>query len=181
MLALLLAGLSVSGVARSEPLGHALVYIDPQDYQHEIRLWHFYYSYWFNQGQAVEPIALEALRPLFAGVGTCQDGQAADVVITIKPKMFYNPHMTTFYGSIVASTYSGSGKALATYRAEVESSGFLDVMPAVKVQAVYREAMQKIVGQMRADTALMALAGKGLAEGETKMPCQMVSILRAKQ
>jgi len=180
LLALTLASLSLSGTVQSAPLGKALVYIAPQYYEHEIKLWHFYYDYWFNQGEMVEPIALNALQPLFAGADLCRGGEAADMIVTIKPQMFYNPHMSMFYGDIEAHIYSGSGKPIATYHAETQSSGFLDVKPEAKVQAVYQDTMQKIVSQMQADPALTVLATQGLPEAETKMPCEMVSVLRAK-
>lgn len=176
-----LTGLCASVSAWSQPVGHALVYIDPQDYQHETRLWHFYYSYWLSPAAAVEPIALDALQPLFAQTGLCRGGEAADVIVSIKPNIFYNPHMTMFYGDVVAQAYSGSGKPIATYRAEAQTSGFLDVQPAAKIKAVYQDAMQKIVTQMRADTAFMALVNNGLTDAETKMPCEMVSVLHPKQ
>lgn len=180
LMAIAMVGMCAAGTAQSAPLGRALIYIDPQEYQHEIHLWDFYYGYWYSQGRAVEPVALNAVQPLFGEAGMCQDGGAADVVVSIQPHMFYNPHMTMYYGSIVAQAYSGSGKPLATYRAEVQQSGFLDVLPGAKIQAVYREAMQKIAGQMQADASLMSLATQGLPENETKMPCVMVSVLRAK-
>lgn len=180
LMALLWLGLcNASFAAEAAPVGRALIYIDPQEYAHEIKLWHFYYGYWFSQGRAVEPVALDALGPLFAKTAMCEGNNAADILIWIKPGMFYNPHMTTFYGKIVAKVYSGSGKPVATYKADVQHGGFLDVMPAEQVKTTYQAAMRKIVGQMQSDTALQALIGRGLPESETRMPCSMVTVLPA--
>jgi len=183
--ALMLAGLSLSFMAGAEQAGQAsssqvMVYIDPQDYRHDARINNIYHEYWVNRAEAVEPIVLNALKPLFTEAGMCRGGEAADVVLALKPSIFYNPHMTTLYGSIVAYAYSGSGKPIATYHAESQAHGLLDIQPAAKVQFVYQDAMQKIADQMHADTTLMALATNGLAASETKMPCEMISVLRAK-
>lgn len=179
-IACLAAGMFQSGVTMAEPAGRVAVYIPEQYYDHDIKLWQFYYGYWFKQGEALEQPALETIKSTFANTDVCRSGDAADVIVALKPHMFYNPHMTTYYGDVTANVFSGSGKPLATYRSEVESQGFLDVKPAEKIQSVYREAMQKIVQQMQADQSVMGLAQKGLSDNETKMPCQMVSILKAK-
>ena len=180
LMALLWLGLcNASFAAEAAPVGRALIYIDPQEYTHEIKLWHFYYDYWFSQGRAVEPVALDALKPLFAETAMCKGNNAADILIWIKPGMFYNPHMTTFYGKIVAKVYSGSGKPVATYKANVQHGGYLDVLPKEQVKAAYQAAMQKIVGRMQADRALQALIARGLPESETRMPCSMVAVLPA--
>lgn len=171
--------LGLSHAAQAAPLARALVYIDPQEYNHDIKLWHFYYSYWFSQGKAVEPLALAAFKPMFAEVGMCEQNVAADVVIWLRPRMFYNPHMTMFYGSIVAQVYSGSGKPLASYEANAEHNGFLDVVPAAQVKTTYQAAMQDIVRQMQADSALQSAIAAGLPASETPMPCGMVTILPA--
>jgi len=114
---------------------------------------------------------------LFAETSMCDSGGAADLIVWIKPHMFYNPHMTVFYGKIVAEVFSGSGKPLATYKAKAQRNGFLDVQPAQQIKATYRDAMREIVRKMRADTSLMALSEHGLPESETRMPCNMVAVL----
>ena len=169
--------LGLSNVSQAAPATRGLIYIDPQEYTHEIKLWHFYYGYWFSQGEAVEPIALAALQPLFAETAMCEGNEAGDVVVWIKPKMFYNPHMTTFYGKIMARVYSGSGKLIGQYKGEAQNTGFLDVYPEYKVQATYAAAMRKVVQQMKNDAALQGVLDKGVPESETRMPCSMVSIL----
>ena len=181
VLMLLVLGAGVPALAADiQPAGRVLVYISPQEYTHDIKLWHFYYSYWFNQGSVIEPIALETLRPVFADVGMCSGNKASDMVVWIKPRMFYNPHMTVYYGSILANVYSGSGKFLGAYKGEAQRNGFLDVKPAQQISAAYRGALQDMVRKMQADGALQTLAMQGLAANETAMPCSMVAILPLK-
>lgn len=175
---LLVLGLGItSSGASSAPAGRALMYISPQDYTHDIKLWHFYYSYWFNQGSAIEPVALAALKPVFADIALCEGNKAADIVVWIKPRMFYNPHMTVYYGTVAANVYSGSGKFIASYKADVQHVGFLDVQPAAQITVTYEAAMQQIISKMQADNAVLGLAARGLAADETAMPCSMVAIL----
>jgi hypothetical protein len=169
--------LALCGISHADPVKRVLVYIDPQEYTHQIKLWHFYYSYWFSQGEAVEPIAVDALKTIFPDTSMCESTLAADMVIWIKPGMFYNPHMFTYYGRITARIYSGSGKPIATFREDVERQGFLDVMPAAQVGSTYKNAMQGIIRQMQEDNAMKAFVSQGVPESETKMPCSMVSIL----
>jgi hypothetical protein len=166
------------GVAHADPVKRVLVYIDPQEYNHQVKLWAFYYGYWFSRGEAVEPIAVSALKTIFPDTSMCESNLAADMVVWIKPDMFYNPHMTTYYGKVTAQFYSGSGKPIATFRAPVQHQGFLDVVPAEQIGSIYKEAMQDVIRQMQEDNAMQAFVSQGLPEGETKMPCNMVSILQ---
>ncbi|GBG15832.1 uncharacterized protein NMK_3444 [Novimethylophilus kurashikiensis] len=176
----LLAASLGSGVAQADPAGRVAVYIAPQYYDHEVKLWHFYYSYWVNQGQALEQPALEAFKPAFAETDLCHARGTADVVVELKPHLFYNPHMTTYFADVKATVFSGSGKPLGIYKGEAQTLGFLDVVPAAKVHQVYRQAMNDLVKHIQADATVMSLAQKGLPESETKMPCEMASVLPTK-
>jgi hypothetical protein len=168
----------VSSYAPAAPAGHTLVYIDPQEYEHETRLFQYYYAYWFNQGEAVEPIALDVLRPVLGDVAMCEGNQAADLVVWLKPRMFYNPKMTTYYATMEARVYSGSGGFLGIYKEEAQRSGFLDVRPAEQIARAYRMAMQKVATKLQADAAVKALVEQGLPKDKTAMPCSMVTIIR---
>lgn len=154
-----------------------LVYINPQEYQHPIKLWQFYYDYWYTQGQAVEPVAKQVLGADFGKVDMCEGNRTANALVRIQPRMFYNPHMRTFYGKIVANAYTGSGKPIATYVGESEKVGFLDVAPASKVEEAYRLAMQAAANKMKADPAFQEAVKQGVPESETSTPCTMASIL----
>jgi hypothetical protein len=107
----------------------------------------------------------------------CEIGNESDVVIWIKPDMSYDPIVTLFYGEIEARIYSGGGRAIATYQANVEHSGFVDVYPDKQIAAVYQAAMQKIVQQIQADPAMQALIQNGLPVSEPMMPCNMVILM----
>ena len=155
----------------------ALVFIPPQEYAHETLLRLHFINYWFSQGEVVEPVVLQSLKPVFGETAICSGNRAADAVVMIQPYMFYNPYMTTFYGKIEARVFSGSGKLIASYKAKVEHSGYLDVLPREQIKVTYQAAMSEVVRQMQADSVLQAFMAQGVPDSETRMPCGMVAIL----
>jgi len=165
-----------SGTARAEQ-PDVVVYINPLEYQHPIKLWQFYYDYWYTQGPPVEKAAMETLGEAFGQVSMCDGNNIGKILVRIIPSMFYNPHMTTFYGKIRADVYTGSGKPLGAYINEVSTLGFLDVAPAEKIAATYRMAMQNIVGEMKRDDGLQQAIAHGVPDSETSTPCSMMMIL----
>ncbi len=174
----LLPAASLVQAENADP-ANMVIYISPQEYKHSIKLWQFYYDYWFSQGPAVEPVATHILGAEFGTVGMCEGNTAGKTLVWIKPSMFYNPHMLTFYGKITADVFSGSGKPLGVYVGESQKMGFLDVFPARQVDATYKIAMQNVADKMKADQLLQAAISKGVPANETSTPCAMVSLLPA--
>lgn len=172
-------GAAVTAQAKEADPAKMVVYISPQEYTHSIKLWHFYYDYWYSQGPAVESVATQMLGAQFGDVAMCEGNNAGNTLVWIKPSMFYNPHMLIFYGKITANVYTGSGKAIGNYVGESQRHGFLDVLPARQVNAAYKLAMQNVVDKMKADQALQAAISSGVPVNETKTPCAMVTVLPA--
>lgn len=169
--------LGASAIANAAPVSNALVYIDQREYTHEIKLWHSYYDYWYSQGPVVEPIVQRELGSLFAETAMCEGNQSADVVVWVRPRMFYNPHMTTFYGTMIVHVYSGSGRLLGGYKGEAQSLGFLDVVPAQRINEAYALAMRDVVRQMQADAPLQEVFTRELPEHEARLSCGLIPIL----
>ena len=174
MVALLLGFCNISYAAA---VARAVVYISPQDYTLLTSVGVDEYQYTFTQGQAVEPVAIAALAPLFANTLMCASGGEADTVIWIKPSLSYNPIVTLYYGEIEARIYSGSGKAVATYKGNVERNGSTDIYPEKQIASIYQAAMQKIVQQIQADPVMQELIKNGLPVSEPKTPCNMVILM----
>jgi hypothetical protein len=157
-----------------------LVYIHPQDYTSSIKLWHYYYGYWFSQGPLVESAAKQVLGAEFGDVGMCDNNQiVANALVWLRPRMFYNPQMLTYHGEITAVAYTSGGKPIATYVGKSSKIGFLDVMPEKQVNEVYRLAMQAVATQMKADANLQAVLNNSVPANETKTPCALVTLLPA--
>lgn len=154
-----------------------LVYISPEEYKHPIKLWHFYYSYWFEQGELVESAATHVLGNAYGDVGMCEGNKAGNTLVWLRPSMFYNPHMRTFYGKVTAFVYSGSGKPLGTFVGESQKTGWLDVQPARSIESTYALAIENLVGKLKADPALQTVITQGIPANETLTPCSMVTVL----
>ena len=176
---LVCALLGAAAAAHAEETAPAkmLVYISPQEYTHSIKLWHYFDDYWFRQGPAVEPVALEVLGAEYGDVKMCEANNAGNTLVWIKPRMYYNPQMGTYYGEITADVFTGSGKAIGTYVGESRKLGFLDVYPERQVETTYRLAMQNLLVKMKADQAIQTAITDGISVGETKSPCAMVAVL----
>jgi len=151
-----------------------LIYIHPNEYKHPIKLWHFYYDYWFKQGPVVEPLARTMLAEAFGEVGMCGAVNEARSLVWIQPRIYYNPHMTVFYGEIRASVYTSRGEPVATYLGEAKKQGFLDVLPQNRIEAVYRETMENLVANMRKDPGLRTLVADGEINREAGGACAIV-------
>ena len=177
LLAAFIALCGASSVAQSAPVGRALIYISSREYTHDIMLGQSINSYWFRHGPVVEPIALEALKPLFAATQMCESNDAADIIIWIRPRMSYNLVTTNFQGRIVANVHAGDGTFIGSFRGDAVQGGRLNLSPERRIEAVYRQAMQQVVQGMRKNNDLRTLAEQGLASDKTKMPCSMVSTL----
>jgi hypothetical protein len=148
-----------------------LVYIHPQEYSHSLKLWHYYYDYWFEQGPVVEPLAISMLSEAYGDVKMCNPGSDGRSLLWIKPRMYYNPQMKYFYGEITATAFTSKGEELASYVGEAKKEGFLDILPGKQVQVVYQMAMQDLLTKMREDQQLQTLAANGEGNADAATVC----------
>ncbi|MCB5187019.1 hypothetical protein LG200_03240 [Methylobacillus caricis] len=164
-------------VASHDAPSKLVIYISPYEYTNQIKLWHFMKDYWFAQGPLVEPVLTKTLGEKFGEAVMCEAGVTGNVLLWVQPKMFYNPHMRNFYGTIKATVYTGSGRAIASYVGESRYSGDLDILPANSVQAAYDLAIQRVADKMKADPGIQKLIDQGISSKESYTPCAMVSLL----
>ena len=149
------------------------VYIQAQEYNHQIMLRNYSQDYWYRQGPMLETAAHDVLGADFTGVDMC-DAQPADakVVVWLRPRMFYNPQMQTFYGKVIAVTYTADGKPLANYVGEATKRAFFDVKTALTLSDVYHASMQAVSAKMKADGKFQA----ALNAPSFSSPCATVSV-----
>jgi|SRR5690554_868817 len=138
-----------------------LIYIHPQEYKHPIKLWHFYTDYWYQQGPIIEEMAKVMFGAVFGEVGMCGVVNEARSLVWLQPKMYYNPHMTTYYGEVRASVYTSNGEPLKTYSGEAKKTGFLDIMPQDRINEVYQASLEDLIEKMKEDDSLMQLVNNG--------------------
>jgi len=150
------------------------VYIQGQEYNHQVMLRNYSQDYWYSQGPMLETAAHDVLGADFTGVAMC-DAQPADakVVVWLRPRMFYNPQMQTFYGKVIAVTYTADGKPWANYVGEATKRAFFDVKTELTLSDVYHAAMQAVSAKMKADAKFQA----ALKAPSFSSPCATVSVL----
>jgi hypothetical protein len=154
-----------------------LVYINPNEYSHEILIRHPYYEYWFSQGPQVEALAKQKLGAEFGDVSMCEGYSSAKTVVWIKPSMFYNPIVKTYFGKIVAEVFAGNGKSLGTYTAKAERYGQIDINTAGQINATYTSAMNSIVKQMAASPSIRGALDNSAVGNDSSVPCANVALL----
>ena len=171
---IMLLALLMSTSAKAEITSNVLLYIQPYEYQNEVKLQHFSHEYWFAQGPMVEPIAKEKLGKLLGGLSMCEGNDTGKMLIWLQPKMFYNAQLQVFYGEISTNVYTGVGKLVGTYIGEYTQHGHLDIKPAHWLNKAYNKAMDNLVEKMQADSQLQSITSAAKA-GDT--PCSMVALL----
>lgn len=150
------------------------VYIQAQDYDHQIRLRNYSQGYWYSQGPMLEAAAHDVLSVDFGGVEMCDaKPNESKVLVWLRPSMFFNPQMRTFYGKVTAVTYTADGKPLGNYVGEVAKQAFFDVKTDMTLNAVYHSAMQIVSNKMKADEKFQA----ALKAPSFSSPCATASIL----
>jgi hypothetical protein len=153
-----------------------VVHIQAQEYTHPIRLLHVYKDYWFSQGPMLEKAATEVLNQEF-GQGSAlmcdANPNTSNVLIWLRPRMFYNPQMQTYYGKVIASVYSADGKLIANYSTEANKRGFLDNHPEKVLDSVYQSLMKSLVNKMKADTKIQS----ALNAKASLNPCVIINLL----
>jgi len=165
-----------SSIAHAAP-ANMLIYISPQEYTHSVKLWQYFDDYWFQQGPTIEPIARSMLAQEYGEVAMCQANSEGKSLVWIKPRMYYNPQMKTFYGEITASTFTSNGEAVASYIGESKKHGFLDVYPQKQIESVYQMAMENLLEKMRADQQLKSIATDGTTNDNAGATCATVAAL----
>lgn len=165
-----------ANVVHAEENPKIVVHIQAQEYTHPIRLLHVYKDYWFSQGPMLENAAIQVINQEFGqGSALMCDANpvSSKVLMWLRPRMFYNPQMQTYYGKVVASVYSADGKLIANYSAEANKRGFLDNHPEVVLNSVYQAAMQSLVIKMKADTKFQST----LNSNASLNPCVIINLL----
>ena len=154
-----------------------LVYIQPVEYTHSIRLWSPYQDYWYDQGPIVEAEALPKLSANYTDVAMCEGNQSGKALIWLQPKMFYNPQVQMFYAEVLANAYTGVGKLIGTYKGESKVHGSLNLQASRWISSAYAQAIDDMLQKLQADTGLQSLlAGEG-ATATQPTPCSMVTLL----
>lgn len=159
-----------ANVQAAESNFKALLYISADDYKYSVHLLHPYYNYWFEQGPLVEPIALAALKATLGDVERCKANETADIIIRIKPHLFYNPQLRVYHSKLEATVYSGGGNVLGSYVGKAQQQGFNSVDMGIRLHLnkVYTLAMQDLMMKLQVNQLPESL------KAEAKLHCGII-------
>lgn len=171
-------GFMTSAAAAETPAPSLLIYINPQEYSHEVRLGYLpYFSAWVRRGPLVEKAAKSMLTPLFKDIALCEGSNAADLIVWLKPQLAYNP-IGGYSAKVVAQFHLGNGKHLGNLTGHGKYYRSMDSGHVEEhAQQAYNDAMQDIARQYPTDNNLLDAIRSGLAKDYTKAPCAMVSMV----
>jgi len=174
---IVLAGLAWIPAARAdEPAASSLLmYISPADYRYETRLGLVpYYIVWVRQGPMLEQAARKAFQPHFSQVEMCEGNNGADVVVWLKPEMYYHPMLEVYRTRVSARFYRADGKLIGRHEATGEYHGSRGSrLSDAQVQHALDSALQQIARQYADDSALR----QAISQDVTKSPCAMVALI----
>jgi hypothetical protein len=167
------------GSAWAEGESSLIVYMSPEKYDHPVLVGVApMYTRWVYQAEIAEDAASKALATKFSDVSTCEAGKSADVIAWVKPRLFYNPAVGTYYAKLKVEFHLGDGRPLATYTAEGHHDGSIDSIYMVdEVGLAFDDAMRQIMLKLQADTGLQNNIKSAKAAGFTRSPCGMVAVL----
>lgn len=165
--------------AGADDLPTLLVYQNPQEYSHEVRVGMMpYFSRWVLKGPAVDAAALAAFAPHFSEVGRCDGASGADVLVWLRPRIHYNPVASRYYAQVTAQFHLGNGKYLTTLKTTGEQPGPVQTVYADElVRKAFDTAMQDIARQYAADAAIQQAIADARAQDITRAPCAIIGAI----
>jgi hypothetical protein len=175
----MLISLMGSGSVWAEGDPSLLIYMSPDKYNRPVLVGVApLYTSWVYQGQIAENAAFKALSTKFKDVGICDAGKAADIIAWVKPRLIYNPAVTTYYAKLKVEFHLGDGRPLATYKAIGHENGSIaSIYRDDEVARAFDDAMQQIMQKMEADPELQKNIQNAMASDFTRNPCGMAQVL----
>lgn len=167
------------GTLLAEDKPSLLIYQNPQEYAHEVRLGLLpYYSRWVVKGPAVSAAARQALADSFASIDICDGSSTADVLVWLRSSISYNPMPGLYYTKVTAQFHLGSGKYLGTLQGEGRQSGpLLSVYADDLVRMAFDAAMRDIAAQYAANAPMQQAVAAAQVGDDTKAPCALIGAL----
>ncbi len=157
----LLLSCAVFTIAQAEKLpGNIVLHIAKTHYQHPMRIWHPYLSFWHMKGPLAEKAALAALQKRFANVSECTTDTKASVVLLLEPHLFYNPQLQVFHAEFIARAYTDSNNPITRIKKQARQSGDITIAPNVYIEKSYTKAIEKVIEKLAVDKAFLATLDK---------------------
>lgn len=150
--------LSVSAHADAVLEKQVAVHIAKVHYQHPTILFFPYVTIWQMQGPLVEEVAMSSLTSLFSQISECNTDVAKDanLVMLLKPHLFYNPQSGIYYAELTATVYGAQNQVITSIMKEGWVVGPVNLNPDFYSKKAYKKAIDRIIEALKTDTAFQS-------------------------
>jgi hypothetical protein len=128
-----------------------LIHINESFDRHPIRLTSYrMQGYWIQQATLLKKAASSGLP----NSALCEKGNYGQLVLSLEPHIFYNPKMTTFYGTLKAKIYDHNGKVIKKIKLEDELIGRIDILYEIPIDKLYKKLLTALDKQIKDDSEI---------------------------
>jgi len=136
--------------ANAQSANDYLIYVSNFYDKHPAHIKAYRYGYWVNQATILK----NSSKAILTSSANCEKDQYGKLILSLEPKIFYNPLMTTLYGGITTKIYGHDGKIITTIFSEDETQGILTVLYEKLVDKLYQKILLKLQNQMSTNDAI---------------------------
>jgi hypothetical protein len=148
-----------------------LIHINESFDKHPIHLTGFYrQGYWIKQASLLKKAASTGLP----NSALCEKGNYGNLVLSLDPHIFYNPKMTTFYGTLKAKIYNQDGKILKKIKVEDELIGRIDILHEIPIDKLYKKLLLALDEQIKNDPEITLRRSDKKSQGIEGTFCLML-------
>jgi hypothetical protein len=149
-----------------------LIHINESFDKHPIHLTGYYrQGYWIKQATLLKNAASSGLP----GSALCEKGNYGQLVLSLDPYIFYNPKMTTFYGTLNVKVYNQNGKVIKKIKIEDELIGRLDILYEIPVDKLYKKLLSALDKQIKNDSEINPQLSDKASQGIEGSFCLMLN------
>ncbi|MBM3360869.1 MAG: hypothetical protein FJY41_05485 [Betaproteobacteria bacterium] len=148
-----------------------LLHINDRFDKHPIHLNNYQYrGYWAEQGSLLKKAASTALP----NSALCEKGNYGNLVVSVDPYVFYNPLMTTFYGTLTAKIYNQDGKPIKKIKVEDELIGRVNILYEIPIKKLYNKLLLELDKQIKNDSDINLQRDDITSQGIEGSFCQIL-------
>jgi len=127
-----------------------LIYISSSFDKHPTYIKSYSIGYWVPQASILK----NSSKSVFSSSASCEKDNYGSLILSLEPHLFYNPLMTTLYGTISTRVYGLNGKIITTIKSEDEVQGYLSVLHEKLIDRLYKKVLTKLQNQIRTNDAI---------------------------
>jgi hypothetical protein len=127
-----------------------LIYVSSSFDKHPTYLKSYPIGYWIPQASILK----NSSKSVFSSSASCEKDHYGKLILSLEPHLFYNPLMTTLYGSISTKVYGHNGKIIATIKSEDETQGYLSILHEKLIDRLYKKVLTKLQNQIQTNEAV---------------------------